>query len=290
MLAFAEATLRLADLARGAGHATDAVNELWPLVARLEARAAEGHLEADTLSVLGRAWTSLGTCLGTVLPEERLTVAAQWTGKGVAAAEHLGDPGALSRALAMHGNELRKGSRVLDSVAVLERAAATANEDRDTGTAMALLARAAGELGDAARFDTALARCWNLLDRHGPAGPLLHPFTIREIHLRGMLDMDDITGAVALVQTPPVTPAPAPQWHVIERITAAGVLLAAGDHDQAEQDLTAVLALAVGHRLPHQIQRIVRIAGHRGLDDALDQQARAALTAVCSRPVLGAWT
>ena len=40
MLAFAESTIRLADLARGAGRAADAVNELWPPVARLEARTA----------------------------------------------------------------------------------------------------------------------------------------------------------------------------------------------------------------------------------------------------------
>ena len=36
----AESTIRLADLARGAGRAADAVNELWPPVARLEARTA----------------------------------------------------------------------------------------------------------------------------------------------------------------------------------------------------------------------------------------------------------
>lgn len=74
MLAFAESTIRLADLARGAGRAADGVNEWWPLVARLEARAAEGQFDANALALLGQAWTSLGICLGTVLPEERFIV------------------------------------------------------------------------------------------------------------------------------------------------------------------------------------------------------------------------
>ena len=83
---------------------------LWPLVARLEARAADGHLEAGTLTVFGQAWTSLGTSFGTVLPEERLSVAAQSTAKVVAAAEQLDDNAVLAHALAMHGDELRGGA------------------------------------------------------------------------------------------------------------------------------------------------------------------------------------
>jgi hypothetical protein len=56
---------RLAELARSAGRVTEAINELWPLVTRLEARAAAGQLERATVSVLGEAWVSLGVCLGT---------------------------------------------------------------------------------------------------------------------------------------------------------------------------------------------------------------------------------
>jgi transcriptional regulator with XRE-family HTH domain len=115
MVSFAQAVIRLADLARSAGRAAEAVNELWPLVGRLEARAADGHLEPDTLRVLCHAWTSLGISLGTILPEERLSVAAQWTAKGVAAAEQLDDPPLLGHALAMHGNELRRTGRVATS-------------------------------------------------------------------------------------------------------------------------------------------------------------------------------
>jgi len=78
----------------------------------LEARAAEGHLERATLTVLGQAWVSLGVCLGDLLPDERLWVAARWTAKGLTAARHLdSQPAFTAYALQMHGNELRKAGR-----------------------------------------------------------------------------------------------------------------------------------------------------------------------------------
>lgn len=49
MLQFGHATVRLATLARQSGLGAAAVNELWPLVARLEARAAEGMIDKSTL-------------------------------------------------------------------------------------------------------------------------------------------------------------------------------------------------------------------------------------------------
>src|SRR5262245_27105834 len=52
MIQFAESILSLADTARRSGHAVEAIGELWPLVARLEARAAEGLIERDSLRIL----------------------------------------------------------------------------------------------------------------------------------------------------------------------------------------------------------------------------------------------
>ena len=59
---------RSADAIPVDGRAVDAVNELWPLVARLEARAAEGRAERDTMILLGQGRAALGVSLGTVLP------------------------------------------------------------------------------------------------------------------------------------------------------------------------------------------------------------------------------
>lgn len=284
MLAFARAVIRLADIARAADSAAEAVNELWPLVARLEARGAEGHLEAATLAVLGQAWTSLGTSLGAILPEERLNIAVQWTAKGVAAAEQLAEPAALAQALAMHGNELRK-NRQPAALPTIERAVATAAPGPPRGSALALLARAAASAGDAARFHAAAAGLEDLIQRHGPAGPLFHPFTRREIQLRGLLDLGEYTRAAALAQTPPAAPAPVPQWQVIERITFADVLLHTGDRDQAETVLLEAISAAAQRRMPHQIQRVIRITRKYQHGD-LHHHACSVLTGTCSRPIL----
>lgn len=290
MLAFAESTIRLADLARAGGHAAEAVNELWPMVARLEARAEEGHLERASLAVLGRAWISLGVCLGTVLPEERLWVAAAWTGKGLAATEHVGaehPSGLLPLALAMHGNELRKGGQASAALTVLDRAVSTARHAEERGAALALLARAAGATGNLGLFEQTCRDALTLLETPEAAGPLSTPFTWREIQLRALLDLKQPGAAIALAETSSPTTAPSPQWEVIEQITVADVHLAAGDQDDADALLLPAIDAACRHRLPHQIQRIARIAERTG-NHHLAQRAATGLNAVCSHRILNA--
>ncbi|MFI0780061.1 hypothetical protein [Streptomyces sp. NPDC021212] len=156
MVQFGDSTVRLAEIARQSGHASEAVAELWPLVTRLEACVADGHTEREVLMLLARARVGLGVALGHVLPEERLPVAARWTGQGLAVARHLGDPAMTSYALRMHGNELRKARLTGAAVDRLRRAVAIAPGDGERAAALTLLARAAGELGDGELFDEAL--------------------------------------------------------------------------------------------------------------------------------------
>ncbi|MGW2027652.1 hypothetical protein [Streptomyces decoyicus] len=73
---FGQSTVRLAEIARQSGHASEAVAELWPLVARLEARLEGGHAEREVLRLLAHAPLGLGVALGNVLPEERLATTA----------------------------------------------------------------------------------------------------------------------------------------------------------------------------------------------------------------------
>ncbi|HEY9242253.1 MAG TPA: hypothetical protein VIP48_09745, partial [Streptosporangiaceae bacterium] len=232
----------------------------------------------------GHAWTSLGISLGTILPEERLRVAAQWTAKGVAAAEQLGDPAALGHALAMHGNELRKNGHP-SALTTLEHAADTGPVGAGSGAAAALLARAAATTGDSARFTSAAARCQDLIQRHGPAGSLLHPFSCREIQLRGLLDLGEYTRAIKMAQDSSAEAAPSPQWETICQITLAAVLLHAGDHSRAGDLLLIGIDTASERRLPHQIQRIVRITRDHSCPD-LHHYAQTVLARTCSRPVL----
>lgn len=271
MLQFGDSTIRLAEIARQSGRAVDAVNELWPLVARLEARAAEGHAERDTLILLGHGRAALGVSLGTVLPEERLTAAARWTGKALQVAERLGDPVFLAHALRMHGNELRKADHPTAAIARLGRAIEVSTDREGRGAAYALLARVAGERGDPHLFDRAINGYRDLLDSGSARGMLFNPFTFREIQLRGLISTGRPSIAARIMETgqPDAMPA-APQWHIIERVTAGQVLLAAGKRDTAEDALRTALASAESHRLPHQIQRTIRAANEGGLTDISD--------------------
>ncbi|HET9142981.1 helix-turn-helix domain-containing protein [Actinophytocola sp.] len=268
MVQFGDSTIRLAEIARQAGRAVDAVNELWPLIARLEARAAEGHIERDILALLGQARVALGVSLGTILPEERLSTAARWTGKALIIAERLDDPRFLAYTLRMHGNELRKANRIPAAITRLRRAASLSTDREGRATALAFLARAAGEYGQPDLFDNAIAGYRDLLD-HGPTqGMLVNPFTFREVHLRGLLATGRATEAVQIMHTglADTTPA-APQWHIIERVTAGQVHLAAGNHEAANEALRTALTAAETHRLPHQIQRTIRTAHDGGLTE-----------------------
>lgn len=268
MLQFGDSTIRLAEVARQAGRAVDAVNELWPLVARLEAHAAEGHAERDTLILLGHGRAALGVSLGTVLPEERLSAAARWTGKALLVAERLGDPVFLAHALRMHGNELRKADHAAAAVARLSRAVELSSDQEGQGAAYALLARAAGEQGDASMFDHAMRKYRDLLDSRAGRGMLFNPFTFREIQLRGLVSTGRAAQAARIMETGQPTASPvAPHWHIIERVTAGQVFVATGERDAAEHALRTALAAAESHRLPHQIQRTIRTADSGGIAD-----------------------
>lgn len=166
MLQFGDSTVRLAEIARQSGHAVEAVNELWPLVARLETHAAGGHMERDSLILLAQARTALGVSLGTVLPEERLSAAARWTGQAATVAAHLGEPVLYAHTLRMHGNELRKSGQPGVAVAQLEQSLELSTDPADLGSSLAFLCRAAGELGDADTFDNTLRAYRSLLDSH----------------------------------------------------------------------------------------------------------------------------
>ncbi len=171
----------------------------------------------------------------------------------------------------MHGNELRKAGRTRVAVVRLRAAVAQASDDEEAATAYAMLARAAGEAGDAALFDQAITGYRVALDRTAGAGMLTNEHSFREILLRGLT----ATGRAALAarlldqEHPPIAPM-APQWAVIERITTGDVLLAAGDRDGATAALLAGLHGAEAGRLPHQAQRAVRLASSGALEDVTE--------------------
>jgi hypothetical protein len=232
-----------------------------------------------------RGRTALGVSLGTILPEERLTAAASWTGKALLIADRLGNRAFLARVLRMHGNELRKAGRPAAAIARLSRAVALSRDHEGQGSAYALLARTAGEQRDRALFDHAIGGYRRLLDSGGCQGLLFNAFTFREIQLRGLASTGRAAEALRLLRTGQPSCAPAaPQWHIIERVTAGQILLTARNRDEAAEVLRTAVTTAETYRMAHQIERVIRAAGKGGLDDVSADGEAALLRLVTSLP------
>ena len=260
MLAFGTSVVRLADVARHSGRAAEAVSELWPLITRLEARVFAGQAETEMMRLLAQARVSLGVALGHLLPEERLATAARWTGRALQIAWDLGDRELLAFVLRMHGNELRKAGYAAAGIVRLRQSLQIDDQPARKGAGLVLLARAAAESGQAELFDAVAGQCIHALKSAPRQGVLFNAFTVREVRLRGLLATGQITQAVDLAENFVAGDGPpTPQWRIIERITAADVLARAGNEQSAASMLSAAAADAETLRLPHQIQRIIRL-------------------------------
>jgi transcriptional regulator with XRE-family HTH domain len=281
MLAFGASVIRLADIARHSGRAVEAVSELWPLITRLESRTSAGHAEAETMRLLAQARVSLGVALGHLLPEERLATAARWTGRALRIAWSLGDAELLAFVLRMHGNELRKAGYAAAGIVRLRQSLQIDDQPARKGAGLVLLARAAAESGQAELFDTIAGQCVHVLKSAPRQEILLNAFTVREVRLRGLIATGrtgqavDIAESFAADDEPPTPP-----WRVIERITTADVLARAGDERTAADILATAVSDAETLRLPHQVQRIIRLTGRPGVftGPPVRDQALAALT------------
>jgi tetratricopeptide (TPR) repeat protein len=175
----------------------------------------------------------------------------------------------------MHGNELRKAGRVLAAVARLQRAIDLAPNNSAKASAGAFLARAAGETGNNSLFDASLDAYRRQLDQIDSVGMLTNRFTLREIQMRGLIGTGRPAEAARILAEPRDVENPiAPQWTVIERVTAAHVLLASGQRDGALEAMHAALTGAETYRLPHQAQRLARVA-HAGRRDDIAHEAQA---------------
>jgi hypothetical protein len=281
MLAFGASVIRLADVARHGGRAADAVCELWPLISRLEARLAGGYAEPGAVRLLVQARVSFGVALGHLLPEEQMATAARWTGRALHLAQDLGDRDLHASVLRMHGNELRKAGHAAAAMTRLWQSLQLDDRSGHRGAALVLLARAAAEFGKADLFDAVAGQCVEALNSDEGYEVFFNAFTVREVRIRGLLTTGrigqavDLAGGSAVGESPPT-----PQWGVIERVTTADLLARAGDEHGAAGMLSAALSDAETLRLPHQVQRIIRLTDQPGdfRNPAVRLQALAALT------------
>lgn len=130
-------------------------------------------------------------------------------------------------------------------------------------------------------FDTVTGQCIHALKSAPGQEVLFNTFTVREVRLRGLLATSRTGQAVDLAEGFAADDGPpSPQWRVIERITTAEVLARAGDEQTAADMLSAAIGDAETLRLPHQVQRIIRLTGQPGAlaGPAVREQAQKALT------------
>ncbi len=224
---------------------------------------------------------AFGVALGHLLPDEQLATAARWTGRALRIAWHLGDRPLLGLILRMHGNELRKAGHPAAGIIRLRQALQVDDHPVRQGAALVLLARAAAESGQAGLFDATASQCVQALQTATERDVLFNPFTVREVRLRGLLATRRTAQAADLAgHCPAGSEPPSPHWRVIERITTAEVLARAGDGHAAETMLSAAVSDAESLSLPHQVQRVIRLAREPGVltGRTVDQLARTALT------------
>jgi len=233
------------------------------------------------MRLLAQARVSFGVTLGHLLPEEQLATAARWTGRALRIAGHLGDRKLLASVLRMHGNELRKAGHVTAGIIRLRQSLQIDDHPGRRGAGLVLLARAAAESGQAELFDTVTGQCVQALKATAGHEVLFSRFTVREVSLRGLLATGRTGQAVDLAESLAAGDRPpTPQWRVIERITTADVLARAGDEHTAADMLSVALSDAGTLRLPHQVQRIIRLTGQPGVltGQPVRAQAEAVLT------------
>ena len=184
--------------------------------------------------------------------------------------------------LAMHGNELRKAGRTGAAIERIRRSIAVCADPTTRTSALAVLARAAGEAGHAELFDSTMTSYREHLDKIENKGLLSNRFTFHEVLLRGLVETGRARQAAKFMGAAQnISQAAAPQWIVIERVTAGEVLLANDDRDGAEDALQTALDGAERYRLPHQAQRAIRIAS--GSVEAVADAGRAVLARLDSR-------
>ncbi|MET9263795.1 hypothetical protein [Amycolatopsis sp. NPDC004079] len=186
----------------------------------------------------------------------------------------------------MHGDELRKAGRLPAAVTRLEYAAAVSTDPAGHGSVLVLLARGSGDAGLSDTFDTAVDGCRRALDSGTEHGMLLNPFSLSEIHARGLLALGRPGDALRALRNSGTGEPAAPHWQVIASVTRGEVLAAAGERDGSAEALRSAIATAEQRRLPHQLQtaepsqrRVV------GVDDGR-QAAGGADRPLCSPPWL----
>jgi transcriptional regulator with XRE-family HTH domain len=259
----APSVIRLSQTVRENGRADSAVNELWPLVLRLDTVAIQDNSNPRLFLTLAAAQAMLGVILGDLLLEEALWISVHFFKKAVAIVDEHGDATLKAEVYRGCGNELRKHKQYTEAIPYLEQAFFWAPDGITKGIAAALLARTYGEMGDKENFHDAMGSVLYAQDKATCFTPTFNPVTIHEVHVRGLLNVGQITALSSLLEQDTLTlhslaASVAPQWSVISQLTRAEAQFSLGRIDDGLANLKIALTGAELCKLPHQVQRAIR--------------------------------
>lgn len=261
LIEIAPSIIRLSQIVRENGRADAAVNELWPLILRLEALVAQDNSIPRLSLALAAAQATLGVILGDLLPEEALWISVHFFKKAVAIADEHGDAILKAEIYRGCGNELRKHKQYTEAISYLEHAFFLAHDGITKGIAAALLARTYGEIGDKENFRDAMSSVLHAQDKAVSFTPTFNPVTIHEVHMRGLLNIGEVTTLSSFLEqnsSHSLAVSVAPQWYVISQLTRAEAQFRIGEIDGGLANLRMALIGAEMCQLPHQVQRALR--------------------------------
>jgi transcriptional regulator with XRE-family HTH domain len=257
----APSVIRLSQTVREAGRADAAVNELWPLILRLEAQTTQDNDNPRLLLMLASAQATLGVILGDLLPEENLWMSVHFFKRAVTIVDEHDDALLKAEVYRGCGNELRKHKQYAEAVSYLEQALSLSADGITKGLAAALLARTFGEMGDWENFRNGMRTALYFQDKVASFTPTFNPVMLQEVRLRGLLNAQHVNEIPLLLKqntTHSLSVSIAPQWQVISHLTKAEALFHVGKLDDGLDNLKTALIGAELCKLPHQVQRAIR--------------------------------
>jgi transcriptional regulator with XRE-family HTH domain len=283
VLQFARSIISLAITARNSGHPEQTIQELHPLLVRLDAQLQERPSDTALLMTIAEGKTALGTALGDLLPDERLHEA---TGELCAALDIVNrtqghSPSLKADLLKKIGNEKRKQGLHAEAAPLLERALAIDPHHGRRGSAALCLARLRANQHDQRGFASAVREAMVCMDRVDSVSPVFNQIAINEVRLRGAMQLGHLKGAAEIERlSGEVAVGLAPHWSVIRETTIAEAWISVGNRAEGIHHAHLAIAGALRCKLPRQATRVARVVDHPA-DPAFEdfaQHAREALS------------
>ena len=217
--------------------------------------------------LLARTLHTQAVALGDVSPRHKLRAVRRLLREANTIARRLDDSALLHEGLLHLANSLRISGYTAASYRLLKDSLSL---NPESGRHHLLLARASALLGDRQRFEEYSSRCRDLLDAHGSEGVHFNEVSVREVSLRGYMDL----GAFAQAERTLYIPSPQISWAVDLNLwrTILGITEAmAAARTQSLDDTVRLLTMAARDSLRfglwRQFNRCVSLAHEVGISE-----------------------